>query len=102
MLGFRQSLLRPTVVAWILDRITLGGDEEYLQPHVDAGLASGGGMDWAGTSVQEKLAYQPSASREMVTVLGVPSRGGPTHSDAANFDQTRKPLSNRAPLPYCL
>ena len=33
------------------------------------------GSGCVGTSAQEMAAYQPSASRMMVTVLGVPSRG---------------------------
>jgi hypothetical protein len=33
------------------------------------------GSGCRGTSAQEKLTYQPSASREIVTVLGVPSSG---------------------------
>ncbi len=41
-LRLRQFLLAPAVVARMLDRITLGGDEEHLQAHVDARLAPGG------------------------------------------------------------
>jgi hypothetical protein len=34
-----------------------------------------GGRDWSGTSVQDTATYQPSASREIVMVLGVPCIG---------------------------
>ncbi len=55
-----------------------------------------------GTSAQARLAYQPSASREIVTGLGVPSSGRDQRTATRPiFDRTRKPLSSRAPLSYC-
>src|SRR5262252_4817768 len=40
-LRFGKPLLRMAVVAGMLDHLTLGGDEDHLEPHIDAGLASG-------------------------------------------------------------
>src|SRR5260221_5949480 len=48
------------------------------------------GRGWHGTSALENATYQPSASRLIVTVLGVPSRGrgtGPVDADAPNLRQ---------------
>src|SRR5258708_5446853 len=41
-LCLRQFLLAPAVVAWILDRVALGGDEEHREAHVDARLTPSG------------------------------------------------------------
>ena len=61
------------------------------------------GKGWTGTSAQEKQTYQPSASRESVTVLGVPSNGRDQRTAIRPiFDKTRKPLSTVAPLPNSL
>ena len=56
-----------------------------------------------GTSAQEKQTYQPSASRERVTVLGVPSIGRLQRTVVRPIlDSARKLLSTVAPLPYSL
>ncbi len=41
-LCLRQFLLAPAGVAWILDRVALGGDEEHRAAHVDARLVPSG------------------------------------------------------------
>src|SRR5258706_14645876 len=41
-LCLRQVLFAPAVMAWILDRVALGGDEEHLEAHVDARFVSSG------------------------------------------------------------
>src|SRR5262245_29746105 len=62
-----------------------------------------GGKDRTGTSAQEKQTYHPSASRLIVTVLGVPSNGrDQRRAILPILDRTRKPLSSAAPLPNCL
>ena len=62
-----------------------------------------GGKGCTGTSAQEKQTYQPSASRLIVTVLGVPSRGRDQRTAIRPiFESTRKPLSSVAPLPNSL
>jgi hypothetical protein len=47
-----------------------------------------------GTSAQEKETYQPSASREMVTVLGVPSTGRlhRPHGNASDLGEDAIPI----------
>ncbi len=47
--------------------------------------------------------YQPSASLEMVTVLGMPSKGRDQWTVIRPIlERTRNPLSSVAPLPYSL
>ena len=41
-LRLRQLLLAAPIVAWVLDHLPVGGDEEHLQAHVNARLASRG------------------------------------------------------------
>ena len=71
-LRLRALLLAASVVARIRHHLPIRRDEKDLQPHVNPRLpasrpAAGNGC--TGTSAQEKRAYQPSASREIVTVL---------------------------------
>ena len=62
-----------------------------------------GGSGCIGMSAQENETYQPSASRLIVTVLGVPSKGRDQRTAMRPIlDRTRKPLSSRAPLPNSL
>ena len=61
------------------------------------------GSGCTGTSAQEMATYHPSASFEMVTVLGVPSMGRDQCTLMRPIlERTSKPLSSRAPLPYSL
>jgi hypothetical protein len=56
---------------------------------------------WVGTAAQELPTYRPSASLEMVTVLGTPwSERLQRTATRPNAASTRKPLSSRAPLPH--
>ena len=62
-----------------------------------------GGSGCIGTSAQEMQTYQPSASRLIVTVLGVPSIGRDQRTAMRPIlERTRKPLSSRGPLPNSL
>ena len=62
-----------------------------------------GGSGCADTSTQEIATYQPSASLEIVTVLGVPSMGRDQWTAMRPIlARTSAPLSSRAPLPYSL
>ena len=55
------------------------------------------GSDCIGTAAQENETYQPSASRPIVTVLGVPASGRDQRTAPLPIlDSTRKPLSSRA------
>ena len=61
------------------------------------------GKGCTGTSAQEKQTYQPSASLEIVTVFGVPSKGRDQRTAILPIlERTRNPLSSVAPLPYSL
>ena len=74
-----QRALGLAIVARVRDGVAVRRDEEHLQAHVDAGLVAGllpvRGSGSAGTSAHEQQTYQPSASRETVTVLMRPSTG---------------------------
>src|SRR5215475_5531497 len=62
-----------------------------------------GGSGCVGASAHEMATYQPSASLEIVTVLGVPSKGRDQCTPRRPIlESTREPLSNVAPLPYAL
>src|SRR5262249_57398544 len=51
-----------------------------------------GGKGCVGTSAQENETYQPSASRERVTILMVPTRGRDQRTASRPiFDNTRQP-----------
>src|SRR5262249_57410666 len=53
-----------------------------------------GGNGCVGTSAQEKHTYHPSASREIVTVLGIPSSGRLQRTPIRPIlERIRKPLS---------
>jgi hypothetical protein len=62
-----------------------------------------GGKGCAGTSAQEKQTYQPSGSRLIVTVLGVPASGRDQRTAIRSIlNRARKPFSRVAPLPNSL
>jgi hypothetical protein len=65
-----------------------------------------GGSGCVGTSAQERQAYQPSASRAMVTVFGVPANGrcnriGNRIGRRPSFERRSTPPSTAAPPPEC-
>ena len=85
------------------DACAIGEGGECLNAKVDPRLLACGGKGCIGTSAQEKQAYQPSASLEIVTVLGVPSIGRDQRTAMRPIlERTRKPLSSVAPLPNSL
>src|SRR5262245_29586103 len=64
------------VMPGVLGHLAICGDEKHLESHVYARLVAGQGQRLSRhLSTAQMQAYQPSASREMVTVLGVPSKG---------------------------
>jgi hypothetical protein len=62
-----------------------------------------GGRGCVATAAREQPAYQPSASRQRVTVLGVPWSGRCNYTGIRPiFARLRmRPPSSTAPLPYC-
>src|SRR5262249_52242855 len=98
-----QPALRHPEDVRVGDLAPIGQRGKRLQPKIDPGLLPVGGSGRIGTPAQEKQAYQPSASRLIVTVLGVPSSGRDQRTVIRPIlDRTRKPLSSVAPLPNCL
>jgi hypothetical protein len=105
-LRLRQPPLSCAVVAWIVDGAARSGDEKHAQPHVDARFTSGrrqrlnGSM---GTSAHEKQAmhaYQPSASRLIVTVLGAPTSARCSRIGIRpSVERLSIPPSSTAPVP---
>jgi hypothetical protein len=96
-------LLRLMVVARVLHHLAVCRDKEDLETHVDAGFASAERERRVGTSAQEQQTYQPSASRETVTVLMVPCTGRDQRTAIRPIlERTSEPFSSRAPLPYSL
>src|SRR5712691_6518505 len=104
-LGLLQSPLRIAVVAWVRYDFPIGGDEEDLQPDIDAGLASGS-RQGLGRDIGTGEAHLPT--------VGLPTDGdglgralqGAAPADRLQrtatrpiLDSTRYPLSSRAPLP---
>jgi len=95
-----QLPLRIAVGAWVRYDCPSGGDEEDLQPHVDAGLASGSGYG-RGRDIGTGEAHR--------VAVGLPTDGdglgralqGTLQQTATRpiLDSTRYPLSSRAPLP---
>ena len=61
-----------------------------------------GGNGLTEISAHEQLTYQPSASREIVTVLGVPSMGDGAQRETSNLGQDEDSVVQHAPLPNCL
>src|SRR5262249_18268927 len=74
-LRFGEPFLAPAVVTGIVHRLPVSREEKDLHAYINAGLSTSQRHRRVGTSTQEKHTYQPSASRERVTVLGVPWRG---------------------------
>jgi hypothetical protein len=97
-----ERLLCRAEVARIFNRFTLCRDEKTSRPRSMPVSLPVGGMGWSGTSAHENTAYQPTASCETVTVLGVPSIGR-LHRTASRpiLESTRKPFASCAPLPNC-
>ena len=61
------------------------------------------GTGWVGASAQEQATYQPSASGERVTVVGVPAWGRLQRTALRpSLDRTKHPWSRVAPVPNCL
>jgi hypothetical protein len=90
-------------VPWVLHDLALGGDENHLHAHVNAGLASGERERVQG-DVRAGAADVP-AVRLTRDADGLDDALDPTQPPQATrpiFDSTREPFSRRAPLLYSL
>ena len=101
-----RGLERPfgfAIPAGMEDARAIGQRGEGFDAQIYPRLLPSVGKGCIGTSAQEKQTYQPSASRLIVTVLGVPSSGRDQRTAIRPIlERTRKPFSSVAPLPNCL
>ena len=99
LIGLGELLFTPAVVARVLDRFPVSGERpsspRLCRSHVRWAARVAPGQP--GHRRTTMMAYQPSASWEIVTVLGVPcQRAAPTHRDAAPDLGEREALHCRA------
>jgi hypothetical protein len=99
-LGHLQRTLRLAVPTRVEDARLVGVVARHSIPRSIPVSCPLGGNGCTRASAQEKQTYQPAASREIVSVLGVPSNGRDQRTAMRPIlEWTRKPLSSVAPLP---
>jgi hypothetical protein len=97
----RQPLLGRAAVARVRDAPLSAVMRNMRSPTSMPVSRPVGGRGCTGTSAQAMHAYHPSASRLMVTVLGVPCKYRCTRIGMRpSLDRLSTPPSSTAPLPY--
>src|SRR5262245_18723104 len=93
-LGCLERAFRFAIPAEREDACAIRQSSKRLMPRSIPVSCPVAGSDFTDTSTQEKLAYHPSASLLIVTVLGVPSKGRDQRTVMRPIlERIRKPLS---------
>ncbi len=83
-----QLALRLAVVAWVLDDLPVRRDEEHVQPHLNAGLASGERQRLGGHVGTREADVPPSRLfGERDGLDAALNRAGPAHRDPSNLGE---------------
>src|SRR5262249_30668963 len=102
-LGSLKRALRLSIPAGMEYARAIREGNERLKPRAMPASCPVAGSGCTGMSAHEKQTYQPSASLETVTVLGVPSIGrDQRRATRPILERTRYLLSSVAPLPNSL